>query len=126
MCWKGVRGCQGWSSNEHPITIELIKQWNILGEKCGFIYSDDDRPIPEHLVKLQEAIESSRKYFKENPPKEDDTIKDVEIKNPKFEIRENASYLIGGDIIFKNGAIIGKVDKINTFSIGYTGTKGAE
>lgn len=53
---------------------------------------------------------------------EEYVIRDVEIRNPKTEIREGQSYLIGGDITFKNGAIIGKIDKDNTHSIGTTGT----
>jgi hypothetical protein len=51
-------------------------------------------------------------------------IRDVEIANPKTEIREGKSYLIGGDIVFKNGMIIGKVDKENNISFGITGKTG--
>jgi len=66
MSYKGMTGCMGYSSNEHPITIELIKLWNELGILDGFIHSYEDK-MPEHLSKLNEAINSVGEYLKNNP-----------------------------------------------------------
>lgn len=64
MSHAGPRGCMGWSSNDHPVTIELIHIWNKLGVLDGFIYSEY-RKEPEHLKKLSEAIEVIREHLKE-------------------------------------------------------------
>jgi hypothetical protein len=121
MSWAGNRGSMGYSGNELPIVMKMIDLWNELDEMD---YTGKDKPLPEHLSKLQDAISLTRKCLQENPPKKDDTIKDLKIKNPVFEMRENCSYLIGGDIVLENGLIIGKVDKINPHSIGTTGKMG--
>jgi len=123
MSWAGQRGSMGYSGNELPIIMKMIDLWNELDRMDG---TDKDKPLPEHLSKLSDTIMFIRKHLQENPPKKDDTIKDLKIKNPVFEMRENCSYLIGGDIVLENGLIIGKVDKINPHSIGIKGTMGIQ
>ena len=113
----------GYSGNELPIVMKMIDLWNELDRMDG---TAKDKPLPEHLSKLSDTIMFVRKYLQENPPKKDDTIKDLKIKNPVFEIRGSSSYLIGGDIVLENGLIIGKVDKINPHSIGTTGAMGVQ
>lgn len=102
------------------MSIELVNLWNQLD---GY-NSDKEGKLPEHLQKLQDAIISVRKYLKENTPPKDNTIKYVEIKNPKYETREGIPYLISGDIVFINGMKIGEANKDNKCSIGCVGVYG--
>lgn len=67
MSHRGAVGCQGYSSNDHPIVMKLIDEWNKLGVLCGYIYSNDNRPMPDHLQKLNDEIKATREYFNTNP-----------------------------------------------------------
>jgi len=82
--------------------------------------------IRGHIDQRGEAGAEGCVGVRVEPPDKLENIKDVEIYNPKYEKRGNASFLIGGDIVFKNGMKIGEVNKDNNISIGYYGTKGCE
>lgn len=58
---KGARGPMGWSGNDDDVIIELTKQWNILADEEGYLYTHDDRPMSRHLALLNEAINEIRK-----------------------------------------------------------------
>ena len=65
---RGMPGCLGLSSDDFPITIELTKLWNELGKLDGFVYCNDNRIMPEHLSKLNDAINSVRNHLAKNTP----------------------------------------------------------
>lgn len=69
MSYRGPMGHMGYSSNEHPITMKLIDTWNDLGMIDGYIYSEDNIPMPDHLKKLNDAIESVRNKLSVTPYK---------------------------------------------------------
>lgn len=68
MSHKGMVGYMGPTSNEHLSVLKLIGVWNEVGELSGYIYSED-KPMPDCLKKISDAIQSTREYLKQNPPK---------------------------------------------------------
>lgn len=84
MSHKGATGYMGYTGNEQPIVIALIDEWNKLGKLDGFIGSMDDRPMPEYLKKLLDAINSVREHLKNNPPPEKTLVEQIITQTKSF------------------------------------------
>jgi hypothetical protein len=66
MCWRGANGYMGYTGNEHPIVIGLIDQWNKLAGMTDFIGDDTGKPMPKHLKRLSNTINSVRNHLRNN------------------------------------------------------------
>ena len=108
---------------EKKVTFKVEKKEKVISAKA-FITEGNVGEMQISISDFNDFCLDLFNLHKKIMAEEKDTIRDVEITNPKFEIREGHSYLIGGDITYKNGMIIGGVDKDNTHSIGTTGKMG--
>ena len=109
---------------EKNATFKIAKKEKKISVKVSLVGEETVGEIQINVSDFNDFCLDLFNAHKRIIAEEKDVIRGVEIANPKYEIREGKSYLIGGDITFKNGMIIGKIDKDNQHSIGMTGTTG--